>query len=489
MPPWGHDFLVFNQYRRTAVLTKTYFRNQIKTICGSVIFGCLTALATPVMAANEAMLDLIDIMEKKGTLTKDEAELLRAAAKADVEKTEAVASEAKEAAKKEVEKVTKDLPKIETAGKLKVSSGDGDFSWGLIGRIHADYNLVNSDINKIGNDAFIRRARLGMEGTMWKHWIWKLEMDFAEDALSTKDAFIGYKDSNWWLKAGQSHIPFGLATISSSKYMLFIERPLLADGPLQPSRQLGVAGFMHDPNGERWTLHTGIFGGAVGSGGSEASDEFNVAARGTFVPFMQDKTHLASIGAGVWYRNALDKSTRIRQRPGIFRSGNSSFQDANFGIGGVDSLGFNAEGLIVYGPFNLQAEYSRLDVDTSAGDADLDGYYAEAGWFLTGESMNYDAGKGQFGSVKPKGIVGKGGIGAWQIAARYDVLDLNDAVDVLGVGAGGEQRSFSAGLNWYVNNNMRFMLDYINVLEMDRPGNGFDNDEPHGMTFRGEVFW
>jgi phosphate-selective porin OprO and OprP len=289
------------------VLTKTH----LKTLCGSVILGCLAALSTPAIAANEAMLDLIDIMERKGTLTKEEAELLKAAAKADVEKTEAVAHEAKEVAKKEVEKVTKDLPKIETAGKLKVTSGDGDFSWGLIGRIHADYNLVNSDENKIGNDAFIRRARLGMEGTMWKHWIWKLEMDFAEDALSTKDAFIGYKDNTaggagWWVKAGQSHIPFGLATISSSKYMLFIERPLLADGPLQPSRQLGVAAFMNDAGG-RWTFHTGIFGGAVGSGGAGISDEFNVAARGTFVPFMQDKTHLASIGAGVWYRNAWIK--------------------------------------------------------------------------------------------------------------------------------------------------------------------------------------
>src|SRR5690606_19278898 len=123
--------------RRTAVLTKTH----LKTVCGSIILGCMAALATPAMAANEAMLDLITIMEKKGTLTKEEAELLRNAAKADGEKTESVAHEAKEVARKEVEKVTKELPKIETAGKLKVESGDGDFSWGLIGRIHADYNL------------------------------------------------------------------------------------------------------------------------------------------------------------------------------------------------------------------------------------------------------------------------------------------------------------------------------------------------------------
>jgi len=466
------------------VLIKTH----LKTLCGSVILGCMVALSTPAMAANDAMLELIEIMRKKGSITDEEYKLLKNAAHADAE----VAAAGKDEVKKEVEKYTKDLPKIETAGKLKVSSQDGDFSWGLIGRVMADYNLVDSDINKIGNDAFIRRARLGMEGAMWKHWIWKLEMDFAEDSLSTKDAFIGYKSGNWWIKTGQSHIPYGLSTISSSKYMTFIERPLLADGPLQPSRSLGVAGFMHDPNGVRWTLHTGIFGGAVGSGGAGATDEFNVAARGTFVPFMQDKNHLASIGAGVWYRNALDKATTIAQRPGVFRSGDSTFQRVAFGTGDVDSLGFNIEGLAVMGPFGLKAEYSRLNVDSPAGDVDLDGYYGEASWFMTGESLNYDTKKAQFGSVSPKGVVGKGGVGAWQVAVRYDVLDLSEG-DIIGSDGegtfGGEQHVITAGLNWYVNKNMRFMLDYVHLTKMDRPGSIWDNDEPHGITLRSQVHW
>jgi phosphate-selective porin OprO/OprP len=445
------------------------------------------------MAANDAMLELIEIMRKKGSITEEEYKLLKNAAHADAE----VAAASKDEVKKEVEKVTKDLPKIETAGKLKVSSQDGEFSWGLIGRVMVDYNMASSDDSKIGDDSvFIRRGRLGMEGAMWKHWIWKYEMDFAEDGVSTKDAYLGYKSGNWWIKTGQSHIPYGLATMSSSKYMTFIERPLLADGTLQVARQLGVAGFIKDQNG-RWTFHTGVFGGAVGGNiAAGFDDEVNVAARGTFVPLMKDKNHLLTVGAGVWYRDMVDRPLTIGQDPGIIRIA-PNFQSAAFGnqAGATavdDTLGFNIEGAVVYGPFGLKSEYSHMTVNSErsgVSDVDLDGYYAEASYFLTGESLNYDTGKAQFGSVAPKGIVGKGGIGAWQVAVRYDVLNLNDAVDALGVGAGGDQSAFTAGLNWYVNKNMRFMLNYVHVLELDRPGNVFDNDEPQALTFRGQVYW
>jgi phosphate-selective porin OprO/OprP len=50
----------------------------------------------------------------------------------------------------------------------------------------------------------------------------------------------------------------------------------------------------------------------------------------------------------------------------------------------------------------------------------------------------------------------EGGPGAWELAVRLDYLDLNG--DDLGVDAG-EQLSYIAGLNWYANNHVRFMLN------------------------------
>jgi phosphate-selective porin OprO/OprP len=110
----------------------------------------------------------------------------------------------------------------------------------------------------------------------------------------------------------------------------------------------------------------------------------------------------------------------------------------------------------------------------------------EASYFLTGESMNFESSKGEFGGVKPKGIVGKGGIGAWQVALRYDNMDLND--EDAGIN-GGEQDVVDAGLNWYVTNTMRIMADYSQVLNLDRPGNVFDGDEPSAFRIRGQVYW
>lgn len=68
------------------MLSKTH----IKTLCGSVIIGSILALSTPAMATNDAMLELIDIMQKKGTLTREEADALRQAAVSDAEQTEAI---------------------------------------------------------------------------------------------------------------------------------------------------------------------------------------------------------------------------------------------------------------------------------------------------------------------------------------------------------------------------------------------------------------
>jgi phosphate-selective porin OprO/OprP len=49
--------------------------------------------------------------------------------------------------------------------------------------------------------------------------------------------------------------------------------------------------------------------------------------------------------------------------------------------------------------------------------------------------------------------------GAWEVAARYSTLDLNEddpAVDI----QGGMAKNYTVGLTWYANTNIKWMLNY-----------------------------
>ncbi len=461
--------------------------------CGALLIGFAAIHSPPALAVNDAMLDLLRILRDKGSLTQDEYEMLINASKADAEHVNF--------AKEEVKRI--DTTNIVTKDKLSFTSKDGDFEWQPIGRIMADYHIVDSDLSAIDTEGAFRRARLGMQGKMWGKWIWKLEYDFSSGSADMKDGYVGYEQAyangKWNIKAGQHHIPFGIATMSSSKYLTLLERPLLADGELQPARNLGLSGFIH--GGEVWTLNAGVYGASEGTPADPNTfEEVNIAARGTWNPYLKDPVHLLHVGGSIWYRNPNDSSLRIRQRPGVIRAADERFIDANFGTGlAEDVLAFDAEGVAIWGPFHLQGEYVHWNVTPTTptawsavepGDVDLNGYYIEASYFLTGESMNLKTAEGVFSGVKPFAIAGKGGIGAWQVAIRYDVMDLNDFVTGAGAGVrGGLERDLRIGLKWYPTQNLNFMADYTTVLELDRPGSSRDSDEPGAFNLRALVYW
>jgi phosphate-selective porin OprO/OprP len=448
----------------------------------------------PAYATNEAVMDLLKILKDKGSITNSEYEVLRNTAMADVEKTEKNTAEA-------IAATTEDLPEINTKDKLVIESRDGNFKWQPIGRIMADYNFVNSDKAEYGSGAELRRARLGMEMTLWKHWIGKIEYDFGGDEVSAKDAYVGYKNSadfgKWWIKVGNQHIPFGFSTLSSSKYMTFISRPQYADGPVQPARQLGVAAFA---GGDRWNFHTGAFMGKAGEDpdeclvpGGECDEQISWAARATGIPFMSDNNHLLALGAGVWLRDTGGSTIDIDQR--VAGTHTTDYKPFNMDFEGnkaSNTTAYNVDVVGIFGRFHAKAEYVAMTVEQNglesgiAGDYNIDGWSVDAGVFLTGESKSYDRAKAQFGSIKPNRIVGQGGIGAWELGIRYEKMDLNDTGVALYGGAG---ELLTIGLNWYVNNTMRFMANYAQVMDYREPGSADDGDEPGAFLFRGQVYW
>ena len=82
---------------------------------------------------------------------------------------------------------------------------------------------------------------------------------------------------------------------------------------------------------------------------------------------------------------------------------------------------------------------------------------------LTGESRAYNPASASYGGINPAhpfSLYG-GGWGAFEIAGRVSMMDLNDKLATATGIAGGQQLVYTAGLNWYPTRNVRFMLNYL----------------------------
>jgi len=445
-------------------------------LMAGALFG---AAVMPAQASNEAMLDLLKVLRDQGTITAENYDLLANAAAADKEKTEAATAEVKA----EVEEATKDIPKITTKGKIKVTSGDGNWEFQPIGRVMWDY--INTDEDGSGTDDFtgteLRRARLGFQGKIYD-WGYKFEADFAGGDSSIKDAYVSYgtkvfDDKKFTLKLGQSHIPFGLNTAVSSKYMSFMDRPLFADTNISPARQSGAMARL-TADDYKWSINAGYTIGSIKDGSSDKDDTGDTfSLRGSFVPYMADKNHLIQIGAG--YMNVSDDSDDFRFRQRLVSHEDRTRHINTDTISGYDgSDAFTVDAMGVYGSFHAMAEYLNYTADfDTASDLDITAYAVEAGYFLTGESLKWK--KGYTSGIKPKSKYG-----AWQIAARFENLEIDgnttDTTD--------EVDKFSVGVNYYPTQNTRLMLNYDHVTDLTKNDASADFD-PSSLKFRAQAYW
>ena len=54
-------------------------------------------------------------------------------------------------------------------------------------------------------------------------------------------------------------------------------------------------------------------------------------------------------------------------------------------------------------------------------------------------------------------------MGAWEIAARYSAIDLDDTSNATGNLEQGDADAYTLGVNWYLNPNMRIALNYVHT--------------------------
>ncbi len=452
----------------------------------TLLLSIIAILSTSVAHAgtNQALVELLKALEENGTISKDVYELVVEVANQG-ETNQAKAIVAKEDVKKMIQeevkvvakKQAKDQPKITMKDKFVVESGDGDFSLRVGGRIQADAAAYSEDIRRQNDGTEMRRARLFVQGKFWDAWKYKLQYDFVNTgSAGIADAYLQYAGMPWKVTVGHFKQPFSLQNMTSSKYITFTERGL--PHLFTPGRAIGVGAGR---SGNNWSLNAGIFGEGIDAASGDEDEGFALTGRASYAPILNKQQHL-HLGSSLSYRNSGSNDTlTFRDRP---ESHVTNVREVNTGSINADSnLRAVAELAYTYGPFSLQGEYYYVDIDRDSAtlsDLDFSGYYAEGSWFLTDDMRNYSGRKGSYGKIKPGSVVGKGGLGAWQLAMRFSSVDLNDA-DI----AGGEEQNFSLGMNWFATNNIRMSANYVKVLDVK--GGAGDGDEPEAFQVRAQA--
>ncbi|RIJ15713.1 hypothetical protein D1227_19670 [Henriciella mobilis] len=328
------------------------------------------------------------------------------------------------------------------------------------GRLHADTVSVNDDITPIPSKSDIRRFRVNATLTVADTFRVKLDHDVGGVSTGWKNAWIEYRGvDDLSIKAGQHIVPFNGEDMMSSNNLKLMERGL----PSALAPNFAVGGSVRY-RGDNWSITGGYFGDPIDQDPIRATDEGeSIVGRVVFAPVKKRKRAIHLAGA-LEHRQLKDlEPSRVSAQPEFGLSGVTLIRTGT--QPDVDAYtNYNFEAGYMQGPFVVKGQYITRQNDAPLiGDPSFYGASVEAAYVITGERQRYSSTSGTFGAIRPRGKYG-----AFELAARFSTLDLND-----GLIAGGKQSNYTVGVNWYVNENVRLMGNYVSA-DVSPNRNGVD---------------
>jgi phosphate-selective porin OprO/OprP len=395
-----------------------------------------------------------------------------------------------------------------------ITTADGNFKFAIRSVVQFDAAHYSESprtaANDLGSGTNFRRARLGVEGTAWKDWNFGLWGEFGGSGGESATLNQAYLEYAGWkpfgleepirFRIGAWATPSGLEDATSNTEELFLERAAIAELVRGFATGDGRTGVGATARGPRWYASAVLTGKVVGvPSTAELDQQSGFAARVAFNP-IHGADYDVHIGANIQgILNPADttagpvstRAVRLQERPELRVSG----------LRLVDTGAIASDGLTAYGlegggswrNFYAAGEWYKVDVNreavppaVSAFDPSFSGWYVQGAWAITGEHHGWTNANGGFVGIRPAKPFdrSKGTWGAWEIAARYSVLDLNDHAGVFGKAApaggirGGEQKITTVGLNWYPNSVVRLLLDYqwADVTRLNAAGANIGED-------------
>lgn len=363
----------------------------------------------------------------------------------------------------------------------------GHYAQDTAGPLSADYrrgsigtggSRENNGARDLGDGFYFRRARLGVEGVMARDFNYRFVAEFGgagtEGPTRINDAWLAYNGlAPLSVQIGAFPPPANLEDSTSPEDQLFLERASSAELSRTLAGADGRLGIGIRGSGSRWfgalTLTSRTVNDAEVFGSQTA-----VVGRGAMRLAGSEDFTLQLGMSGSYLIHPPDFGTdapgarhgiRFRDRPEL-RIDSTRLIDTGI-IDAEHAYAAGFEWLARWRNFLLQGENYWYGIEragpTTLSNPTFNGYYVEGSWVLTGEPHRYNAATAALQNPRPRGW------SAWELALRYSHVDLNHHAGAPGRYAppdavrGGLQDIFTVGVNWYLNANIRFLLDYSHV--------------------------
>jgi phosphate-selective porin OprO/OprP len=366
-----------------------------------------------------------------------------------------------------------------------------DFRRGSVGT--ATPNRDNNAARDLSDGTYFRRARLGIEGTINRDFNYNLTLEFggngSEGAGKITNAWVNYTGFAPFIIQFGAYAPLAnLDDSTTPEDGLFIERA----APSDLARGLGGAdgrtALSMRGSGARWMGSLALTGRTVADAEVYDAQTAIVARAAALLATSADyNLHLGASGTYVLHpANAIDSASaidlssaryvvRLRNQPELrvdsTRLIDTGNVDADHSYTAGAELAANWRNIFFQGErfwYGIERRLSTLS------NPKFTAYYLQGSWLITRESRRYNMASGSYQNPRPFVNVGsQGGWGAWELALRYSHTDLNyhqgisDAATPAEGVRGGVQNILTAGVNWYLNPNLKLVFNYL-YIKVDR---------------------
>jgi phosphate-selective porin OprO/OprP len=324
------------------------------------------------------------------------------------------------------------------------------------------------DDNIPPNDTFVHRARATLKGVVSDSISYKLVPKFSDDTATLSDGYVDLKAAlSTILRLGKFNSPLGLERLQLASNLHFMEHADFIE--VMPSQEIG-AQFLGSILEHKLSYAVAVTTGTPNTDDSLLTNldtDFEYSAR-----FFAEPTESSTVGVGGTVVDAQGSGNDFlpRFQPLIEESANAVAPSGEY-------LHWSPGAYYYGGPVGVVGEYSQYELEINHGAATNTRTNEVAQlttvYVLTGEGASYT-------EVTPDQPVGSGGWGAWELAARYAMLEQDlttfqlfddPATEV------SEAETWGVGVNWYMTANMKAVVDYLHTsFDGSAPSRGLQDD-------------